>query len=41
MLVTNEGNGRMATSMPRIHVAAMGMEKLFPQLPTSARCYEF
>lgn len=30
VLVTNEGNGRMATSMPRIHVAAMGMEKLIP-----------
>ena len=30
VLVTNEGNGRMATSMPRIHVAAMGMEKLVP-----------
>ena len=30
VLVTNEGNGRMATSMPRVHVAAMGMEKLVP-----------
>lgn len=30
VLVTNEGNGRMATSMPRIHVAAMGMEKIIP-----------
>ncbi len=30
VLVTNEGNGRMATSMPRIHVAAMGMEKIVP-----------
>ena len=30
VLVTNEGNGRMATSMPRIHVAVMGMEKLVP-----------
>lgn len=29
-LVTNEGNGRMATSMPRIHIAAMGMEKVIP-----------
>ncbi len=32
VLVTNEGNGRMATSMPRIHVAAMGMEKLIPSV---------
>ena len=32
VLVTNEGNGRMATSMPRIHVAAMGMEKLVPSV---------
>ncbi len=27
-LVTNEGNGRMSTSAPRIHVAVMGMERL-------------
>ena len=27
-LVTNEGNGRLCTSMPRIHVAVMGMERL-------------
>ena len=27
-LVTNEGNGRMVTSLPRIHVALMGIEKL-------------
>lgn len=31
-LVTNEGNGRMATSVPRIHVAAMGMEKVIPSV---------
>lgn len=31
-LVTNEGNGRMATSMPRIHVAVMGMEKVVPSV---------
>jgi len=31
-LVTNEGNGRMATSMPRIHVACMGMEKVIPSM---------
>lgn len=27
-LVTNEGNGRMVTSLPRIHVAVMGMERI-------------
>lgn len=27
-LVTNEGNGRIATTVPRIHVAVMGMERL-------------
>ena len=30
VLVTNEGNGRMCTSMPRIHVAITGMEKIVP-----------
>jgi len=27
-LVTNEGNARMATSLPRIHVAVVGIEKI-------------
>ena len=27
-LVTNEGNGRMVTSLPRVHVALVGIEKL-------------
>ena len=31
-LVTNEGNGRMCTSMPRIHVAITGMEKIIPSM---------
>lgn len=31
-LVTNEGNGRMVTSLPRTHVALMGMERLLPRL---------
>ena len=26
-LVTNEGNGRMVTSMPKVHIAISGMEK--------------
>ena len=32
VLVTNEGNGRMCTSMPRIHVAIVGMEKIIPSM---------
>jgi L-lactate dehydrogenase complex protein LldF len=31
-LVTNEGNGRLCTAAPRIHVALMGMERLVPTL---------
>src|SRR5207245_74671 len=29
---TNEGNGRMATSLPRVHVAIMGVEKVVPSM---------
>ncbi|MBX3412981.1 MAG: iron-sulfur cluster-binding protein [Pirellulales bacterium] len=32
VLVTNEGNGRLTTSMPRVHIALLGMEKVIPQL---------
>jgi L-lactate dehydrogenase complex protein LldF len=31
-LVTNEGNGRMVTSLPRVHVALVGIEKVVPTL---------
>jgi L-lactate dehydrogenase complex protein LldF len=31
-LITNEGNGRLTTTVPRIHVALMGMERLVPTL---------
>jgi L-lactate dehydrogenase complex protein LldF len=31
-IVTNEGNGRMCTTMPRVHIALMGMERLAPSL---------
>ncbi len=31
-LVTNEGNGRMVTTIPPVHVALMGMERLVPTL---------
>lgn len=30
--VTNEGNGRMTTTCPRLHVAVMGIERLVPTL---------
>ena len=31
-LVTNEGNGRMVTTLPPVHIAIMGMERLVPTL---------
>jgi L-lactate dehydrogenase complex protein LldF len=31
-LVTNEGNGRMVTTMPRVHVALVGLEKVIESL---------
>ncbi len=32
MIVTNEGNGRMTTTMPRVHVAISSIEKCIPTL---------
>ncbi|MFQ5913256.1 MAG: LUD domain-containing protein [Nitrospinota bacterium] len=32
VLVTNEGNGRMVTSLPPVHIAVMGLEKVVPTL---------
>ena len=32
LLVTNEGNGRMTTTLPRVHVAITGIEKVVPTL---------
>jgi L-lactate dehydrogenase complex protein LldF len=29
-LVTNEGNGRLCTSLPRVHIALMGIERVVP-----------
>lgn len=31
VMVTNEGNGRMVTTLPKIHVAIIGIEKLIPK----------
>lgn len=32
VLVSNEGNARFTTSLPRVHIAIMGMEKVIPRL---------
>ncbi|MGA9666883.1 MAG: LutB/LldF family L-lactate oxidation iron-sulfur protein [Gallionella sp.] len=32
LIVTNEGNGRLVTTMPRVHVAISGIEKVVPTL---------
>ncbi|HYV34293.1 MAG TPA: LutB/LldF family L-lactate oxidation iron-sulfur protein, partial [Gemmataceae bacterium] len=31
-LITNEGNGRLTTTCPRVHIALMGIEKVIPRL---------
>ena len=31
-IVTNEGNGRMVTTLPPVHIALMGMERIVPTL---------
>lgn len=30
VIVTNEGNGRLSTSIPRVHIAVVGIEKVIP-----------
>ena len=40
VLVTNEGNGRLGTVLPRVHLAVVGIEKVIPRmsdLPTFLR----
>lgn len=32
VLVSNEGNARLTTCLPRVHIAIMGMEKVIPRL---------
>jgi L-lactate dehydrogenase complex protein LldF len=32
LIVTNEGNGRLVTTLPRVHVAVSGIEKIVPTL---------
>jgi iron-sulfur cluster protein len=36
-LITNEGNGRLVTTMPRVHVALVGFDKLVPDLHSALR----
>lgn len=36
VLVTNEGNGRLVTSAPPIHIAVMGIEKICPDWDAAA-----
>jgi L-lactate dehydrogenase complex protein LldF len=36
LIVTNEGNGRMVTTLPRVHVAVTGIEKVVPTLEDAA-----
>jgi L-lactate dehydrogenase complex protein LldF len=36
LIVTNEGNGRLATTLPRVHVAVTGIEKVVPTLEDAA-----
>src|SRR2546421_1809642 len=31
-IVTNEGNGRMVTTLPKVHIAITGIEKVIPTL---------
>jgi iron-sulfur cluster protein len=35
-LITNEGNARLVTTMPKIHVALLGVEKIVPTLEDAA-----
>lgn len=36
-IVTNEGNGRLVTTLPRVHVALVGLDKLVPDLASALR----
>ncbi|MBI9110598.1 L-lactate dehydrogenase (quinone) large subunit LdhH [Maridesulfovibrio ferrireducens] len=36
-IVTNEGNARLVTTLPRVHVALMGLDKLTPNLHDALR----
>ena len=36
-LVTNEGNMRLVTTLPRVHVALVGLDKLLPDLKSALK----
>ncbi|MCX5819081.1 MAG: LutB/LldF family L-lactate oxidation iron-sulfur protein [Deltaproteobacteria bacterium] len=36
LIVTNEGNGRLSTSLPPVHVAVVGIEKVIPDWESAA-----
>jgi iron-sulfur cluster protein len=36
-IMTNEGNGRLVTALPRIHVALVGLDKLVPDLASALK----
>jgi L-lactate dehydrogenase complex protein LldF len=36
ILVTNEGNGRMVTTLPRLHIAVLSIEKIVPSMAEAA-----
>jgi len=36
-LITNEGNGRLVSTLPRVHVALIGFDKLVPDLASALR----
>jgi L-lactate dehydrogenase complex protein LldF len=39
-IVTNEGNGRMVSAMPRVYVAVMGLEKMVPTVEDAVLQYQ-
>ena len=39
-MLTNEGNGRLTTTLPGVHVAVVGIEKLVPDIDTALRIVE-
>ncbi len=39
-LVTNEGNGRMVTTLPKVHIALMGIERIVPTMDDLALMLE-
>lgn len=40
MIVTNEGNGRMVTTEPALHIAVVGLEKIVPSIPDALAILE-